>query len=68
MRILVLGGYGNFGARICRAFARGGIEVMAAGRDPDRGHQSAKFDARIGKAKVDIADEKLTSRQTAQWN
>jgi uncharacterized protein YbjT (DUF2867 family) len=35
MRILVLGGYGNFGARICRALAgNAGIEVIAAGRNP----------------------------------
>lgn len=35
MRILVLGGYGNFGARICRALAgNAGIEVIAAGRHP----------------------------------
>ncbi|RZA12544.1 MAG: saccharopine dehydrogenase, partial [Lysobacteraceae bacterium] len=33
MKTLVLGGYGNFGARICRALARGdGIELMVAGR------------------------------------
>jgi saccharopine dehydrogenase-like protein len=62
MRILVLGGYGNFGARICRALARDGIEVIAAGRDPNRGHQSAKFDASIGKAQVDIADKNLEAR------
>ena len=35
MRILVLGGYGNFGARICRALAgNDGIEVVATGRNP----------------------------------
>ena len=35
MRIVVLGGYGNFGARICRALAASpGIEVIAAGRRP----------------------------------
>jgi hypothetical protein len=62
MRVLVLGGYGNFGARICRALARGGVEVIAAGRDPKRGHQSAGFDALIGKAQVDIADKNLEAR------
>lgn len=34
-RVLVLGGYGHFGARIVRALARTpGIEVIAAGRHP----------------------------------
>jgi hypothetical protein len=35
-RVLVLGGYGNFGARICKALAgQHGIEVIAAGRRVD---------------------------------
>ncbi len=35
MRVVVLGGYGNFGARICRALAGDrAIEVIAAGRNP----------------------------------
>ena len=54
MRILVLGGYGNFGARICRALARDGLDVVAAGRGPEKGHQDAGFDARVGKARLDI--------------
>lgn len=34
MNVLVLGGYGNFGARICRALAGDdGIELQVAGRD-----------------------------------
>lgn len=34
MRVMVLGGYGNFGARICRALAAdAAIEVWVAGRD-----------------------------------
>lgn len=37
MRTLVLGGYGNFGARICRALAAdAGIELLVAGRDARR--------------------------------
>jgi saccharopine dehydrogenase-like NADP-dependent oxidoreductase len=39
VRIVVLGGYGNFGARICRALAGrdiGNVEVIAAGRHPLR--------------------------------
>lgn len=61
MRVVVLGGYGNFGARICRALKRDGVEVIAAGRDPDRGHHAAGFDARIGKACIDLWDPQLAS-------
>ena len=37
MKTLVLGGYGNFGARICRALAQDpGIELVVGGRDLGR--------------------------------
>ena len=37
MKTLVLGGYGNFGARICRALGSDPrIELLIAGRDPKR--------------------------------
>jgi hypothetical protein len=37
MRVMVLGGYGNFGARICRALAADRtIELLVAGRDGGR--------------------------------
>ena len=37
MKVLVLGGYGNFGARICRALATDAdIELMIGGRDLQR--------------------------------
>jgi saccharopine dehydrogenase-like NADP-dependent oxidoreductase len=37
MRVLVLGGYGNFGARICRALvADASIELLVGGRDATR--------------------------------
>jgi saccharopine dehydrogenase-like NADP-dependent oxidoreductase len=61
MRVVVLGGYGNFGARICRALARNGIDVVAAGREPERGYRTASFNGRIGKARIDIADPQLTA-------
>ena len=35
MRVVVIGGYGNFGARVCRGLAASGMEVVAAGRNPD---------------------------------
>jgi hypothetical protein len=39
MRVVVIGGYGNFGARVCRGLAGSpGMEVVAAGRHPDPGH------------------------------
>ena len=61
MRVVVLGGYGNFGARICRALARDGMEVIAASRDPDQGHRAAEFDASIAKARIDLSDPQLAS-------
>ena len=37
MKTVVLGGYGNFGARICRALAAdSGIALLVAGRDAQR--------------------------------
>src|SRR5262252_8135917 len=38
MRVVVVGGYGNFGARVCRGIAASGMEVVAAGRNPDEGN------------------------------
>ena len=44
MRVVVLGGFGNFGARICRALANdAGLEVLAAGRTA-RGVDSVRLD------------------------
>jgi saccharopine dehydrogenase-like NADP-dependent oxidoreductase len=37
MRVVVIGGYGNFGARVCRGLAASGMEVIAAGRNPEDG-------------------------------
>lgn len=60
MRTVVLGGYGNFGARIVRRLAarskETGIALIAAGRNPERGHTACGFDASIGKARLDIWD------------
>jgi hypothetical protein len=50
MRTVVIGGYGNFGARICRALSMDpDIEVVAAGRAPD----SAGLAEKIQTAKID---------------
>ncbi len=43
MKTLVLGGYGNFGARICRALARdASIELLIGGRDLQRSQSLAR--------------------------
>ena len=43
MKTLVLGGYGNFGARIARALApQFGAKLLIGGRDPQRGESLAK--------------------------
>ena len=39
MRVVVIGGYGNFGVRVCRGLAASGMEVIAAGRNPDEGER-----------------------------
>jgi saccharopine dehydrogenase-like NADP-dependent oxidoreductase len=45
MRVIVLGGMGNFGARICRALAADpAMECIAAGRSAQNGPRSAALD------------------------
>jgi hypothetical protein len=42
VRVLILGAYGNFGARICRALARdASFELLVCGRSPDRAREFA---------------------------
>lgn len=57
MRVMVLGGYGNFGARICRALDEdSAIELLVAGRD---GARAAVFAASLRAARgvsVDLRD------------
>jgi len=56
MRVLVLGGYGNFGARICRALSREACyEILAAGREPDTGMRRAGLDRRVRGVRLDLA-------------
>jgi saccharopine dehydrogenase-like NADP-dependent oxidoreductase len=58
MRTVVIGGYGNFGARICRALAANpNIEVIAAGRNPD----SARFDSQVKSARLDLESPDFAS-------
>src|SRR5688500_7231619 len=60
LRVLVLGGYGNFGGYVCRALADdAGIQLIVAGRD---GAKALAFAGKLGAAnpaeagRVDIAD------------
>src|SRR6476661_8811252 len=51
MRVVVIGGYGNFGARVCRALAASpAMEVVAAGRRPDAGR-----DPNVQHAQLDLS-------------
>lgn len=53
MRVVVLGGYGNFGARVCRALkGDNAIDLVVAGRDPDRA--DVVLDARAGSLAKDL--------------
>lgn len=59
MKTIVLGGYGNFGARICRALANWpGIELIVAGRDGARA-QALAAQCGVTSAVIDITDERL---------
>ncbi len=56
MRIVIIGGYGNFGARICRALIRHPeYEVLAAGRDPEAGTRSAGLNGRVPGVRLDLS-------------
>ena len=64
MKTIVLGGYGNFGTRICRALANWpGIELVVAGRN---GAKAAALAAECNatSAVIDIADELLPRQLT----
>ncbi|SHH50651.1 saccharopine dehydrogenase family protein [Massilia sp. CF038] len=59
MKVVVLGGYGNFGARICRALASTpGIELVIAGRDGAKASALARECGATG-AVIDIGDPQL---------
>src|SRR5262245_1753265 len=56
MRVVVIGGYGNFGARICRALsADPGIELVAAGRTPPKTPSAHASHASLDMAAADFA-------------
>ncbi|MEO6920580.1 MAG: saccharopine dehydrogenase NADP-binding domain-containing protein [Collimonas sp.] len=62
MKTVVLGGYGNFGARICRALAQSpGIELVIAGRDAKRAAQfAAELGGRASSIRLDVSQSDLT--------
>jgi saccharopine dehydrogenase-like NADP-dependent oxidoreductase len=48
MRVVVIGGYGNFGARVCRGLTGSpGVEVVAAARHADHGLSGVAEHARL---------------------
>jgi NAD(P)-dependent dehydrogenase (short-subunit alcohol dehydrogenase family) len=57
-RILILGGYGNFGKRIARALARSGLPVIIAGRNRDKA-EALRRELPTGLAETAIFDVKL---------
>lgn len=60
MKTLVLGGYGNFGARISRALANTpGIDLLIAGRDADKAKELAA-ECGVTGVVVDVDDPKLS--------
>lgn len=60
MITIVLGGYGNFGARICRALANSpGIELVIAGRDLHKARTLAQ-ECGAGAAAIDVNDNTLS--------
>ncbi len=64
MKTIVLGGYGNFGARICRALALSpGIDLVVAGRDGAKARELAAA-CGVASAVVDINDPQLARRLT----
>ena len=61
MKTVVLGGYGNFGGRICRALADSpNIELLVAGRHARRAESlAAELGKHVGAMRIDLADGNL---------
>jgi saccharopine dehydrogenase-like NADP-dependent oxidoreductase len=61
LKTVVLGGYGNFGARICRALHdHSEIEIVVAGRDERRAATfAAELGGRVGHARLDTSQTDL---------
>ena len=66
MRVLVLGGYGNFGARICRALAGdAAIELLIGGRDRSKAEALAAECGGHG-LRIDMAAPDFAARMREQ--
>lgn len=63
-RILVLGGYGGFGGRICRRLAREGFEVVVAGRSLAKARSFCENEAGLVPVQLDRA---RIAEGLAQW-
>jgi saccharopine dehydrogenase-like NADP-dependent oxidoreductase len=64
LKTIVLGGYGNFGARICRALANWpGIDLVVAGRSAAKAGELAT-ECGVTAAAIDIDDPNLAQRLT----
>lgn len=62
-RVLILGGYGNFGKRIARALSGSGIAVIIAGRDKGQA-EALQRELPAGLAESAVIDVK---REPARW-
>jgi NAD(P)-dependent dehydrogenase (short-subunit alcohol dehydrogenase family) len=66
MRVMVLGGYGNFGARICRALtADRAITLLVAGRD---GRRASAFAAELNHAQGAGASAAVVDCQSSNFS
>ncbi|WAH56250.1 saccharopine dehydrogenase [Pseudomonas silvicola] len=63
MRVIIIGGLGNFGARICRRLAlEPGLELIATGRKPISGSECFGPASQITTAALDIDSPDLQAR------
>ncbi|MES2933935.1 MAG: saccharopine dehydrogenase NADP-binding domain-containing protein [Pseudomonadota bacterium] len=64
MKTVILGGYGNFGARICRALSdSAGIELVIAGRNKDQASAlAAQLKSGTGVLQLDLGQADLTQK------
>lgn len=66
MKVLVLGGYGNFGARICRALAGDpALQLVVSGRDTAQAQRLAD-ELRARALRLDISADDLAARFAAE--
>lgn len=64
-QILVLGGYGNFGKRICTALAKSGVPLVVAGRDAGKA-QALALQLQVAWRCFDVNTQLAQALQTLQ--